>query len=94
MKLLYIKNFLIEIKTYLYSEKNVNFINFKLQEFLSDESQKETLEDFFNLKEGKKFSPFDYTQLYDILNNHILKYINYPTSLNMIENFGYNELEH
>ena len=93
MKLLYIKNYLIELKPYLNNENNVEFNNFDLKNFISNESQKETLKDFFDLKDGNKYSPFDYTELYDICQRNFLNYIIYPNSLNMIENFGYNDLE-
>ena len=93
MKLLYIKNYLIELKPYLNNDGEVKFINFNLNDFISNESQKDTLKDFFDLKDGNKYSPFDYTELYDIFQRHFLNYIVYPNSLNMIDNFGYNDLE-
>ena len=93
MKLLYIKNYLIELKPYLNNDGEVKFINFNLNDFISNESQKDSLKDFFDLKDVNKYSPFDYTELYDIFQRHFLNYIVYPISLNMIDNFGYNDLE-
>ena len=91
--MLYIKNYIIDLSYSLYNEKVTYFQNFDIVKFLSDKSKTETYEDFFDLKDGNKYSPFDYTELYDILHRHFLQYIQIPKTLDMIDKFSNYDVE-
>ena len=93
MKLLYVKNYIIEFSNSLYFEKNIKFKGFDIENFLSEKSQNETYRDYFDLKDGNKFSPFDYTELFDIFDRNFLHYIRNPKTLDMIEKFSNYDVE-
>ena len=94
MKMLYTKNFLFELNLSLfYDLSSSKFVNFDTEKFLEQNNIETSLKDYFQLKQKKKSSPFDYTTLYIILEKHFLNYIIYPKTLDLINNYSINNPE-
>ena len=94
MKMLYIKAFIMDINNTFIGEKKIpKFDNFKLVEFLSKDYIEEVMEDYFLLKERNKFSPYDFTHLWEIFEKNFLSYIKYPDNINLEENFPLKDIE-
>ena len=93
-KMLFIKSFIMDIHNSFLTEKKLpTFDNFDLQEFLNKDKIEEDLEDYFSLKERDKFSPYDFTHLWEIFEKHFLNFIKYPAPLNLEENFPFKEID-
>lgn len=89
MKFLYLKNYFFNLgESFTQNLIGINIPNFNVELFLNKAHQQETLDDYFEMKDGTKFSPFDYTRLYIILERHLFSFLSYPPSLKLNENFG------
>ena len=94
MKMLFIKAFIMDINNNFIGGKKVpEFENFRLAEFLKKDDLEEVMEDYFLLKERNKFSPYDFTHLWEIFEKNFLAYINYPENINLEENFPLKDVE-
>ena len=94
MKMLFIKAFIMDIhNTFIGEKKMPKFENFYLAEFLMKEYIEEVMEDYFLLKERNKFSPYDFTHLWEIFEKNFLVYIIYPENINLEENFPLKDIE-
>ena len=93
-KMLFIKSFIMDIHNSFLAEKKIpQFDNFDLAGFLNKEKIEEDIEDYFSLKDRDKFSPYDFTYLWEIFEKHFLNYIKYPESLNLEEKFPFKEID-
>ena len=94
MKMLFIKAFIMDIHNTFIGEKKIpKFENFRLAEFLKKDDIEEVMEDYFLLKERNKFSPYDFTHLWEIFEKNFLAYIKYPDNINLEENFPIKEID-
>ena len=94
MKMLFIKAFIMDIHNTFIGEKKIpKFDNFDIAEFLKKEYVEEVMEDYFLLKERNKFSPYDFTHLWEVFEKNFLVYIRYPESINLEENFPLKDIE-
>ena len=94
MKMLYIKNFILDMNNSFISEKKFSsYKHFDLDGFMDKNNQDENLKDYFNLKNKIKCSPYDFTYLLDIFNKHFLIYIIYPESINLVNIYPIKELD-
>ena len=94
MKMLFIKAFIMDIhNTFIGEKKLPKFENFNLAEFLKKDYIEQVMEDYFLLKERNKFSPYDFTHLWEIFERNFLAYIKYPENINLEENFPLKEIE-
>ena len=94
MKMLFIKAFIMDIhNTFIGEKKMPKFENFNLAEFLKKDNIEQVMEDYFLLKERNKFSPYDFTHLWEIFERNFLAYIKYPENINLEENFPLKEIE-
>ena len=94
MKMLFLKAFIMDIYNSFIGEKKIpKFENFKLAEFLKKDDIEEVMEDYFSLKERDKYSPYDFTHLWEIFEKNFLAYIKYPDSINLEENFPTKNVE-
>ena len=93
-KMLFIKAFIMDIHNSFLNEKKIpHFNNFDLEGFLNKDKIEENLEDYFSLKEREKFSPYDFTHLWEIFEKHFLNYIKFPESINLEETFPFKEVD-
>ncbi len=89
MDILYFKNYFCEQgATFLQNLHDIHIAYFNLDIFLNRTNQVEALEDYFELKECNKFSPFDYTRLYVMFEKHLFSFLTNPRSLELNEKFG------
>ena len=89
MKFLYLKNYFFNLgDSFTQNLIGINIPNFNVKLFLSKTHQQETLDDYFEMKDGTKFSPFDYTRLYIILDRHLFNFLSPSPSLELYDNFG------
>ena len=94
MKMLFIKAFIMDIhNTFIGEKKLPKFEDFRLSEFLKKEDIEIVMEDYFLLKERNKFSPYDFTHLWEIFEKNFLCYIKYPDNINLEENFPLKDIE-
>ena len=93
-KMLFIKSFIMDIHNSFLTEKKLpHFDNFDLHEFLNKDKIEEDIEDYFSLKERDKCSPYDFTHLWELFEKHFLKFIKYPETLNLEENFPFKSID-
>ena len=94
LKMMYIKNLLIENNNiYMSERKLIEFENFDLLKYL-DKNNADAINDYFILKERKLHSPYDFTYLWDIFDKHFLSCIKYPESMNLEELFPLKEVDY
>ena len=94
MKMLYIKNYIIDMSNSFLSEKKFpQFEYFDIDGFMDKNLQEENIQDYFNLKDTSKCSPYDFTYIWEIFNKHFLSFIKYPESMDLLNNYPTKELE-
>ena len=94
MKMLYVKNYIIDLgNTFLSEKKFATYEHFDLKGFMNKQMQDENLEDYFKLKNKIKCSPYDFTYIWDIFEKHFLSYIKYPDSMNLLNNYPQKKFE-
>ena len=94
MKMLYIKNYIIDMSNSFLSEKKfAQYEHFDINGFMDKKLQEENLEDYFILKNKIKCSPYDFTYIWDIFEKHFLSYIKYPDSMNLLNNYPQKKFE-
>ena len=88
MKLLFIKNYIIDMSNSflkILNKKNFSqFEYFDINGFMDKNKQEENLQDYFNLRDKNKCSPYDFTYMWEIFEKHFLSYIRYPESLDLM----------
>ena len=94
VKMLFIKAYIMDVhNTFIGEKKLPKFENFRLVDFLKKEDIESVMEDYFLLKERNKFSPFDFTHLWEVFERNFLEYIIYPDNINLEEKFPSIEIE-
>ena len=85
MKMLYIKNYILDLNNSFLSERKFSqYENFDINGFMDKKNQENNLQDYFNLKEKFKCSPYDFTYLWEIFDKHFLSYLKYPESIDLV----------
>ena len=93
MKMMYIKNYIIDMSNSFLSEKKFSqYEHFDLNGFMNKDLQEDNIQDYFNLKDKLKCSPYDFTYVWDIFEKHFLAYIKYPESLDLVNTYPTKEL--
>ena len=94
MKMLYIKNYIIDMSNSFLSEKKfAQYEHFDINGFMNKKVQDENLEDYFKLKNKIKCSPYDFTYIWDLFEKHFLSFIKYPESMDLLNNFPQKKFE-
>ena len=95
MKMLYIKNYILDMSnSFLNEKKFVQFENFDINGFMDKKYQVQNLQDFFNLKDKNKCSPYDFTYIWEIFEKHFLSYIKYPESIDLVNTYPTKDLDY
>ena len=93
MKMLFIKNYLLDMSNSFLNEKKFSqYENFDINGFMNKNLQEENLQDYFNLKDRNKCSPYDFTYIWDIFNKHFLSYVIYPEPIDLVNNYPMKDL--
>ena len=93
MKLLFIKNYILDMSNSFLSEKKFSqYENFDLNGFMDKNKQEENLQDYFNLKDRNKCSPYDFTYIWEMFDKHFLSFIRYPKSMDLVNNYPTKDL--
>ena len=95
MKMMFTKIYIIDMSNSFLNEKKFpQFENFDINGFMDKKLQDQNLQDYYNLKDKKKFSPYDFTFIWDIFHKHFLSYITYPQSDELVNNYPSKELDY
>ena len=88
MKMMFIKNYIMDMSNSFLNEKKFSqYEHFDIDGFMNKDLQEENIQDYFNLKDRNKCSPYDFTYIWEIFEKHFLSYIKYPDSLELIYNY-------
>ena len=95
MKMMYIKNYVIDMHNSFLNEKKIpEYECFDLNGFMDKKFQEENLQDYFSLKDKNKFSPYDFTYMWEIFDKHFLSYIKYPDSMELVSNYPSKDIDY
>ena len=95
MKMMFVKNYILDMSNSFLSEKKfAQYENFDINGFMDKKLQDENLQDYFNLKDKSKCSPYDFTYVWEIFEKHFLSYIKYPNSMDLINTYPKEEIDY
>ena len=95
MKMLFIKNYILDMSNSFLNEKKFSqYEHFNLNGFMDKKLQEENLQDYFNLKDKHKCSPYDFTFIWEIFDKHFLSYIIYPNSMDLVNTYPTQKIDY
>ena len=95
MKMLFIKNYILDMSNSFLNEKKFSqYEHFNLNGFMDKKLQEENLQDYFNLKDKHKCSPYDFTFIWEVFDKHFLSYIIYPNSMDLVNTYPTQEIDY